>query len=109
MEGSNCQLVNRMLTLKLVDLQTRGYEYDYYSADSETVQCLQTGATFRMADILIYIDDIDYDHLKLCYKYVHLIDPGNGDKGVLFANVLYIQKNIQSYQNRQECNEIPAG
>ena len=74
------------MTARIIELHDKGYECDYRTVDIKNLICLQTGYVFSISETLVYIADIEYDQLTKSFKYIHVVDPGNGEKGILIAN-----------------------
>ena len=92
--GKNCRKLNCSLTKRVIELHSKGYDYDFLLLGNQHLLCLQNNSNFKVADVNISVIDQGYDQLSHTFKYVHTIDTGNGERGVLivegiFANSMF--------------------
>ena len=77
---------NSSITKRVIELQAKGYDSDFLIMGDHKLKCLQNNLDFPVDAVNIKVVDQGYDQLTHCFKYVHIIDPGNGDKGVMIAD-----------------------
>jgi len=85
----NTRKLNSLLTKRVIELHSKGYDYDFLPSGNQHLLCLQNNADFKVTDVNINIIDQGYDQLSRSFKYVHSIDTGNGERGVLIAEGIF--------------------
>lgn len=85
----NTRKLNYSLTRRVIELHRKGYDYDFLLLADQQLLCLQNNSNFKVADVSISVIDQGYDQLSRTFKYVHTIDTGNGERGVLIAEGIF--------------------
>jgi hypothetical protein len=83
--GKNTRKLNFLLTRRVIELHGQGYDHDFLVSAGRHLICLQNNMNFNVEDVNIEVVDQGYDQLSRSFKYVHTIDTGNGERGVLIA------------------------
>ena len=81
------RFLNSSVTKKIMDLQGRGYEYDFNVAGTNLI-CLQDDAVFSFDSVTVNLIDIEYDQIDLTYKYLHTVETHSGDRGILLSDCI---------------------
>jgi hypothetical protein len=77
--------LNSSLTNKVIELHNTGYDHDFQLQGQQQILCLQDNRLFNFDNVLIRLIDQGYDNLSHSFKYLHTIDTGCGQKGILMA------------------------
>ncbi len=85
----NTRKLNFLLTRRVIELHGQGYDHDFLVAGGRHLICLQNNRNFNVEDVNIKVVDQGYDQLSRSFKYVHTIDTGNGERGVLIAEGIF--------------------
>lgn len=78
--------LNSTITQCVITLHQKGYTHDFLSIGAGRLQCIQSGESFDMHDLLISMVDCGFDLLTNTHKYIHTIDTPDGEKGLLISN-----------------------
>jgi hypothetical protein len=81
--------LNFLLTRRVIELHGQGYDYDFQVLGSRNLICLQSNKNFNLEDLNIKVVDQGYDQLSRSFKYIHTVDTGNGELGVLIAEGIF--------------------
>ncbi|RFZ85124.1 hypothetical protein DYU05_05855 [Mucilaginibacter terrenus] len=76
------------LTKRLIELQAKGYHFDYLILCNGQLLCIQNNRVTPVGAAQIDIVDQVFDRLSRRFKYVHTIDTGNGDMGVMITEAI---------------------
>lgn len=82
--------MNTAITQRVIELQDKGYLYDFMSVGKKKFLCLQDSICFHSPDVSIKLVDQVYDQLNNCYKYIHAVETATGHKGLLLEEGIYI-------------------
>ncbi|MDN3546753.1 hypothetical protein [Mucilaginibacter aquaedulcis] len=94
------KILNNSFTKRIIALQNSGYDHDFL-INSNGLLCLQNNHNFPACSISLTVIDQVYDALESCFKYIHLIETCNGEKGILVANcILTRQSAFWKFQHR---------
>jgi hypothetical protein len=77
--------LNSSMTNKVIELHNTGYDHDFQLQGQQHVLCLQDNRLFNCDNVLIRLVDQNYDNLSHSFKYLHTIDTGCGQKGILLT------------------------
>ncbi|MBD1385927.1 hypothetical protein IDJ75_11600 [Mucilaginibacter rigui] len=77
------------MTKRLIELQAKGYDHDYLLEGANLV-CVQDSHSLPLTSAWVKLIDQAYDRLSKTFKYIHSIDTGNGEKGVIIADAIII-------------------
>lgn len=80
---SKVKKLNRSFTNRIIELQGRGYLYDFLSEDKKQFICVQDSSSFMKSDVSLKLIDQVFDRLTNCYKRIHLVETTSGHKGLL--------------------------
>lgn len=83
--------LNSQLTKTLVELHAKGYHFDFFPLNQRWLLCLQNNRVVLLDTVYIYIVGQVYDQLSRSFKYIHTIDTGDGEQGVMVAEGIYTQ------------------
>lgn len=86
----NTRKLNFLLTRRVIELHGQGYDHDFLVSGDQHLICLQNNKNFNKEDVNIKVVDQAYDQLSRSFKYIHTIDTGNGERGVLIADGIFI-------------------
>ncbi|MCX2574394.1 hypothetical protein [Pedobacter sandarakinus] len=81
---AKCRL-NVSITKKVIELQEKGYDCDFLVISNENLLCMQTNTLYPMTAVSIKNMENGYDFFSQSYKNLHIIDTGNGERGVLLS------------------------
>jgi hypothetical protein len=79
-------MTNAFLTKKIIALHEQGYDQDFKFADDNLLLCVQTDKYYDMAGVTFRLEDQQYDYLSHSFKYLHTIETGSGEKGILLMD-----------------------
>jgi hypothetical protein len=85
-----CRKVNCLLTKKVIELHSLGYEFDFRLLNKQEVICLQDDRKYHSSNTQVKVIDQVFDFLSHSYKYIHTVDTGCGTKGLLIIEGIYI-------------------
>ena len=80
---SNNRKFNCSLTRKVIELHAKGYHYDFFVLGNRQLLCVQNNHAIPLASVHIEVVDQCYDQLSQSFKYIHTVDTGNGEMGVM--------------------------
>ncbi|WPU99162.1 hypothetical protein SNE26_24420 [Mucilaginibacter sp. cycad4] len=80
--------INSLITRRIIELQSKGYDLDYVIAGGNGLLCIQNNLFTRLDDTVINLVDLGYDHLNRNFKYIHTVENGNGERGMLIADII---------------------
>ncbi len=80
---------NSLITKRVIELQDKGYLFDFMSLGKQKFVCLQDSVCFQSPDVSIKLIDQVYDHFSNCYKYIHSVETSTGHKGLLLEEGIY--------------------
>jgi hypothetical protein len=80
--------LNFSLTRKVIELQAKGYHYDYLVLCNQHLLCAQNNQAIPMGAVHIQVVDQCYDQLSRSFKYIHTVDTGNGEMGVMVTEAI---------------------
>jgi hypothetical protein len=80
--------LNFSLTRRVIELQAKGYHFDYHVLCNQQLLCAQSNQEIPVYAVLINVVDQVYDRLRRTFKYIHTIDTGNGEMGVLITDAI---------------------
>jgi hypothetical protein len=83
----NTRILNSAITRRVIELQAQGYDHDFSLLDTQLI-CAQIGLNFPLAFVSIKVVDQAYDRLTHSFKYIHTIDTGNGQKGLMVTEAI---------------------
>jgi hypothetical protein len=78
--------LNRSITQCVITLHQKGYTHDFLLTGTGQFQCIQSGESFDMHDLMVSMVDCGFDLLTNTHKYIHTIDTPDGSKGLLITN-----------------------
>jgi hypothetical protein len=87
--GTNHRKLNNGLTKRVIELQAKGYHFDYLISGNKELLCVQNNQAIPLNAVHINVVDQVYDQLSRSFKYVHTIDTGNGERGVMITEAIY--------------------
>ncbi|WP_374950124.1 hypothetical protein [Mucilaginibacter sp.] len=79
--------LNFNLTRKVIELEDKGYCLDYMVLKGQLL-CVQNNQSIPVEAVHICVVDQGYDQLSSCFKYIHTVDTGNGEKGVMITDAI---------------------
>jgi hypothetical protein len=97
-------MTNAFLTKKIIALHQLGYEQDFQFAGDDLLQCIQTDRYYDMAGVVLRLVDQQYDYLSHSFKYLHTIETGNGEKGILLTDEILTVNNAKKYGDAAKNN-----
>lgn len=97
-----CRRVNCLLTKKIIELHSLGYEFDFRLLNAQEVICVQDNRKYHPSNMQVKVTDQVFDFLSHSYKYIHTIDTDCGTKGLLIIEGIYV-----SGQNISEGHRAP--
>lgn len=80
--------LNISITDKVIELQERGYDCDFLLLANGSLLCMQTNTHYPINSVSIRMIEHAYDFFGQCYKNVHSIETGNGERGVLLTEAI---------------------
>lgn len=83
----NSRKLNGAITKRVIELHARGYDNDYLLQGVQII-CVQDNQAFALENVSVKVVDQGYDKLTKSFKYIHSIDTGNGEKGVMVTEVI---------------------
>ena len=86
----NIRKLNSSLTNKVIELHNTGYDQDFQLQGQKHLLCLQDNRLFNFDNVLVRLIDQGYDNLSHSFKYIHTIDTGCGQKGILLTSKIAI-------------------
>jgi len=86
--ATNNRKLHVNLTKRLIDLQAKGYHFDYLIMCNGQLLCIQNNQAIPVNAVQIEVVDQLYDRMSRSFKYVHTIDTGNGEMGVMITEVI---------------------
>jgi hypothetical protein len=86
--------MNGSLTRKLIELHDKGYVNDFLLTAKKNLLCIQDEVIFPIEHAAVRLVYLGYDHLTNSFKYIHTIDTGTGEKGVLLADSIFTDSSI---------------
>lgn len=78
--------LNSSITNKVIELHNTGYDHDFQLTAQQHLLCLQDNRLFNFDNVLVRLIDQGYDNLSHSFKYIHTIDTGCGQKGILLTS-----------------------
>ncbi|MCX2430331.1 MULTISPECIES: hypothetical protein [unclassified Pedobacter] len=81
-------LLNISITNKVIELQERGYDCDFLLLANGSLLCMQTNTHHTINSVSIRMLEHGFDFFGQCYKNVHSIETGNGERGVLLTETI---------------------
>ena len=87
---SKIKKMNSVVTNRIIELQDRGYLYDFKRLGEQQYLCLQDSVCFHSPDVSIKLIDQFYDQFSHCYKYIHAVETATGHKGLMLEEGIYI-------------------
>jgi hypothetical protein len=85
----NTRKLNFLLTRRVIELHGQGYDHDFLVSGGRHLICLQNNKNFNVEDVNIKVVDQGYDQLSHNFKYIHTIDTGSGERGMLLADEIF--------------------
>lgn len=82
------RIINRAITRQVINLPKQGYVNDFCLCNNH-LQCLQNDVNFCVDDVNIKVIDQVYDQLSQGFKYIHIVDTCNGEKGVMVIDQIF--------------------
>ncbi|MFA6278437.1 MAG: hypothetical protein WC622_16945 [Pedobacter sp.] len=82
--------MNNLITKRVIELQDKGYLYDFMSFGKHKILCLQDSVCFHAPDVSIKLVDQVYDQLTKGYKYIHIVETATGHKGLLMEDGIHL-------------------
>ena len=80
--------LNVSITNKVIELQERGYDCDFLLLNNGNLLCMQTNTKYQLSIVSIHMMEHGFDFFSQCYKNVHTIETGNGERGVLLTETV---------------------
>lgn len=77
--------LNSLMTKRVIELQGKGFDYDFILLSNNCLMCLQSSTTFSFQSFFVMLVDQVYDNLSESYKYIHAIETVSGERGVLLT------------------------
>ena len=87
--------LNGAITKRVIQLHALGYECDFLILGQGLV-CVQSNQNFPVYTVDINMVAKGYDQLSHSIKYIHTIDTGNGEKGVLLTDAIFTNDLLSS-------------
>lgn len=81
--------LNGSITKRVIDLHNKGYHFDFLMLEDRILVCAQNNERLPAHAVQIQVVDQGYDQLTQSFKYIHTIDTGNGDLGVLLMDRIF--------------------
>jgi len=81
--------LNVSITKKVIELQEKGYDCDFFLLANGNLFCMQTNRKYPMESVSIEAMIHGFDFFSQSYKHVHKIVTGNGERGVLLSEKAY--------------------
>jgi len=100
-------MTNAYLTKRIISFHEQGYDQDFRFAGDDLLICLQTNKYYELASVALRLEDQQYDHLCYSFKYLHTIETGSGEKGILLADGILISNNEKRDDYCPETNRHP--
>ena len=97
-------MTNAFLTKKIIALHQQGYDQDFRFAGDNLLVCLQTNKYYDLASVTHRLEDQQYDHLSHSFKYLHTIETGSGEKGILLTDGILTLNNRKEYGDCRDTN-----
>ncbi|MDY0907318.1 hypothetical protein [Pedobacter sp. CFBP9032] len=85
---NNISRLNVSITNKVIELQERGYDCDFLLLNNGSLLCMQTNRKYPLNSVSINMMEHGYDFFGQCYKNVHTIETGNGERGLLLTETV---------------------
>jgi hypothetical protein len=85
----NTRKLNFLLTRRVIELHGQGYDHDFLVSGGRHLICLQNNKNFNVEDVNIKVVDQGYDQLSHNFKYIHTIDTGSGERGMLLTDEIF--------------------
>ncbi|WP_443943512.1 hypothetical protein ACJVDH_11310 [Pedobacter sp. AW1-32] len=85
MSKTKTNRMNVSITKKVIELQEQGYDCDFLLLANGSLLCMQTNFIYPLSSLYIQKLEHGYDFFSHCYKHVHTIETGNGERGVLLT------------------------
>lgn len=83
--------LNSLMTKRVIELQAKGFDFDFILLSNNYLMCLQNNYTFSFQSFSIMLVDQVYDDLCESYKYIHAIETSSGERGVLLTDdIIYL-------------------
>jgi hypothetical protein len=86
--------LNFGLTRRLIELHAKGYHFDYFVMHKGQLSCIQNSLAIPINAVHINVVDQVYDQLDQSFKYIHTIDTGNGEMGVMVTEAIVTNQAI---------------
>ncbi|HEY4197983.1 MAG TPA: hypothetical protein VGM63_20720 [Mucilaginibacter sp.] len=86
--------LNRKITQQIIGLQENGYFFDFLLSSCGEIICIQNNMVFPFCAISVKVIDQAWDQLTKSYKYIHTVDTGNEEKGLLIVEQILICSNV---------------
>jgi len=80
--------LNFSLTKRVIELHAKGYHFDYLILQNGQLLCIQNSLAISLHAVHINVVDQVYDQLSRTFKYIHTIDSGNGEMGVMVTETI---------------------
>ncbi|WP_316803229.1 hypothetical protein [Pedobacter nototheniae] len=77
--------LNASLTRKVIELQDRGYDCDFLLLANGNLLCMQNNRKYPLNSVSIQNMEQGFDWFSQSYKHIHIIETGNGERGVLLS------------------------
>ncbi|WP_131537818.1 hypothetical protein [Pedobacter nototheniae] len=77
--------LNGSLTRTVIELQDRGYDCDFLLLANGNLLCMQNNRNYPLSSVSIQNMDQGFDWFSQSYKHIHIIETGNGERGVLLS------------------------
>ncbi|MCZ4243923.1 hypothetical protein [Pedobacter punctiformis] len=82
--------LNESLTRKVIELQDRGYDCDFLLLANGSLLCMQNNRNYPLNSVSIQNMEQGYDWFSQSYKHIHIIETGNGERGVLLSEHSFV-------------------
>lgn len=81
--------INQALTKRVTELHNKGYDRDFCLTANHQLFCVQNNHVFIKESASIKLIDQIYDRLFNHYKYLHVVESDNGERGILLLNFIH--------------------
>jgi hypothetical protein len=95
-------MTNALLTKKIIALHEQGYEQDFQFAGDDLLICMQTNKYYDLRSVSLRVEDKQYDFLSHSFQYLHTIETGSGEKGILLTAGIMI---LSQQKGDDDCSE----
>lgn len=86
--------LNFSLTKRVIELHAKGYHFDYLVLHNGQLLCIQNSLAIPVNAVHINVIDQVYDQLSQSFKYIHTIDTGDGEMGVMVTEAIVTNQAI---------------